>query len=497
MTIPHFRRTFPPFCAALLIAGCGTGGTEGGTSQDDGTTSDSDALGRSGSVTLTTAFAPTTAQAGQDVSLTATVASTRSAVTTLSIEVKAPDGGTSFKVDVPAQLIGGRRFSYARTLHTQPSDPAGTYTLSATVKQAGTGKTLATRSATYTLRAGSCASADCSPGTCQETNGKAACACPSDYQASGLSRIPITKPGGGRSFLLGMYSDGSEIPSYKDYLGYPPEVTYDHSYQWGHHQDSCGEGIDDMTVANKRYPTVPAIFTAAFNGGPDWKGSESGAYDGCYEKVFNELKKSQDVIYAVRIDHEFNNYYRDKIPSAADFKASFNRIVSIGRRILPARVKFIFNPNWDKNLGDYVPEGADIIGVDVYNNGGQGSACPGWTSTKCAQEKFVRSRAGSIAYWTDIAQKAGKPIALPEWGDDYGDGVFIDMVADWAFDKVLVTPGKSNNVVYIGYWDSPSYEDAHLRGNAKTVFQKRFANIPYGGTYWLPLLPTTSYANYD
>jgi len=84
-------------------------------------------------------------------------------------------------------------------------------------------------------------------------------------------------------------------------------------------------------------------------------------------------------------------------------------------------------------------------------------------------------------------------MSLPEWGDDYGDGAYITAVADWAYDKVLVTPGKSNNVVYIGYWDSNFNEDAHLRGNAKTVFQQRFGSIPYSGSYWGALLPTTSY----
>jgi hypothetical protein len=54
-------------------------------------------------------------------------------------------------------------------------------------------------------------------------------------------------------------------------------------------------------------------------------------------------------------------------------------------------------------------------------------------------------------------------------------------VADWAYDKVLVTPGKSNGAVHLGYWDSNLNEDGHLRGNAKAAFHDRFANVPYSG----------------
>jgi hypothetical protein len=84
-------------------------------------------------------------------------------------------------------------------------------------------------------------------------------------------------------------------------------------------------------------------------------------------------------------------------------------------------------------------------------------------------------------------------MALPEWGDDYGDGAYVSRVADWAFDKTLVTPGRSNNVVYLGYWDSNYNEDAHLRDNSMKVFQQRFANAPYRGTYWGPVIPATKF----
>ena len=65
-----------------------------------------------------------------------------------------------------------------------------------------------------------------------------------------------------------------------------------------------------------------------------------------------------------------------------------------------------------------------------------------------------------------------------------------------AYDKTLVTPGKSNNVVYLGYWDSTYNENASLRGEAQKVIQQRFGNIPYTGTFWGPPIPTTSHGRF-
>lgn len=288
----------------------------------------------------------------------------------------------------------------------------------------------------------------------------------------------------GRNFLLGMFSSGSEIPSYYSYLGFHPEVTYNSSYQDGHHKDSCGQPITGLNEINN-YPVVISVFTYK----ADYAGTARGIYDNCYEALFRGLESKANTIYGVRIDVEFWPQ-----PPANDFKGSFNRIVSIAKRHFPARIKYIFNPNWDSGLGaGYVPESADVIGPDAYNNP---QWCQGKSSAQCAGDKFDPNHPGSIAYWTKIAQQLGKTMALPEWGDDYGDGVYISAVADWAFDKTLVTPGKSNNVVYLGYWDSNYNEDGHLRGNAKTVFQQRFANVPYSGTYWGPQLPTTNYGNF-
>jgi hypothetical protein len=289
---------------------------------------------------------------------------------------------------------------------------------------------------------------------------------------------------GGRNFLMGMFSSGSTIANYGTYLGYHPEVTYNSSYQDDHHK-KCGQpnsGLNDI----KNYPVIISVFT--YNA--DYVGTAQGKYDNCYEDLFTGLESKVNTIYGVRIDVEFYPQ-----PPAADFKGSFNHIVAIAKKHFPARIKYIFNPNWDAGLGGagYVPESADVVGPDAYNNP---TWCQNKSSAQCAGDKFDPNHPGSIAYWTKIAQQLGKTMALPEWGDDYGDGVYIKAVADWAFDKVLVTPGKSNAVVYLGYWDSNLNEDGHLRGTAMTVFQQRFGNITYTGTYWGPLIPTTTFSNF-
>ncbi|HEX4476797.1 MAG TPA: hypothetical protein VH142_17030 [Polyangiaceae bacterium] len=76
-------------------------------------------------------------------------------------------------------------------------------------------------------------------------------------------------------------------------------------------------------------------------------------------------------------------------------------------------------------------------------------------------------------------------MALPEWGDDYGDGIYVNDVANWAADP-------ANNVVYLGYWDSTDNENGSLRGASYTAFATAFANKPYTGTFFAPLLPTST-----
>ncbi len=289
--------------------------------------------------------------------------------------------------------------------------------------------------------------------------------------------VPVSS---GRPFLLGMFDGGGEITDYFSYLGYHPEVTYNNSYQDDHHR-TCGQPISGLDEING-YPVIASVFTV----GADYAGTAQGKHDSCYETLFAGMAKKAASLYGVRIDVEFY-----PAPPAADFKGSFDRIVSIAKRYLPARVKYIFNPNWDNGLGaDYVPASADVIGPDAYNNP---QWCQGKSSDQCAADKFDPGHPGSIAYWTKIAQQLGKPMALPEWGDDYGDGVYITKVADWAYDRALVTAGRSNDVVYLGYWDSNYNEDAHLRGTARTVFQQRFAHVPYTGAFWGPLIPTTAF----
>jgi hypothetical protein len=50
----------------------------------------------------------------------------------------------------------------------------------------------------------------------------------------------------------------------------------------------------------------------------------------------------------------------------------------------------------------------------------------------------------------------------------------------------------ANNVVYLGYWDSTDNENASLRGASYTAFRQKFANKPYTGTLFAPVLPTST-----
>jgi hypothetical protein len=145
-------------------------------------------------------------------------------------------------------------------------------------------------------------------------------------------------------------------------------------------------------------------------------------------------------IYAVRIDSEFNLDDGCGSTDAATYKKAAEHVIALYKDKLPARVKYIWNPNvyHGSNLDGFVPGNCDVIGVDAY-------AQPPYDAT--SHYLFgdqSNPAAGSLWWWTAVAKRLGKAIALPEWGDDYGDGTYIADVAAWADDP-------ANNVVYLGY----------------------------------------------
>jgi hypothetical protein len=283
---------------------------------------------------------------------------------------------------------------------------------------------------------------------------------------------------GGRNYLMGFYTNGKLDGPYHTWLGYYPEVDYGSSYQ----EHSPGGSFYPPSL---KYPEVFDV--DIHNAKLDYADVASGKADKDLIATRDSLPSDwYPYIYAIRIDSEFN-LACDADPAIcngdpATCRSAAEHVIDLYKAKLPARVKYIWNPNiyHGSNLDQLVPTNCDVIGVDAY-------AQPQWNAS--SQYLFgnkANPESGSLWWWTQVAQKKGKAIALPEWGDDYGDGAFVRDVAAWAGDP-------ANNVVYLGYWDSADSEDAHLRGASLTAFTSVFANLPYTGTLFAPLISTAAY----
>lgn len=281
--------------------------------------------------------------------------------------------------------------------------------------------------------------------------------------------------GSGRNYILGFYTSGKTSPPYHTFLGYYPEVNYGGSYQV--HQPGGG-----FYLPGVKYPTVLDADISSNGAHMSYDSVASGQMDSQLNSTINSIPSAwYPYIYAVRIDSEFNLESDYKSPSASTYVKAADHLIALYKAKLPARVKYIWNPN-AVNGGDLsalVPTTCDVIGVDAYAN-------PTYNNKSSVLFGDKNNPgAGTIWWWTKIAKQKGKAIALPEWGDDYADGQYIKDVAAWAGDP-------ANNVVYLGYWDSADNENASLRGASLTVFTDGFANKPYTGTFFAPLLSTAT-----
>jgi hypothetical protein len=95
---------------------------------------------------------------------------------------------------------------------------------------------------------------------------------------------------------------------------------------------------------------------------------------------------------------------------------------------------------------------------------------------------------GNLTGMALFANAHGKPMAFPEWGDNFGDGVAIKLFANWL---------KSRNFVAMSYWDSDGglqegYGCALVHYPAdQAAFKAAWGGTKYTGSYWklIPFSP--------
>jgi hypothetical protein len=297
--------------------------------------------------------------------------------------------------------------------------------------------------------------------------------------ASGTTASPGVAPT--RHYLIGVYA-GPGDDSTPALMGYPWDYTIGRSYQ-----DPCaGCGVSGLTYLHG-YPVIIDLYHVQPSY-PKFDVAAAGGYDTLYRQTVASLIPYANEIYAVRIDSEFNGSWSASTPfkgwqpvSSATWIAGFRRLALIVRQALP-NAKIIWNPNIGQNdpfpyyPGDDV---VDLIGPDMYCNPAH-YASP----ARCWNDFLSGANGVNLDAFASFAQQHHKSLAIPEWADLFGDGVFIQDVQQWA---------DQHDVVAQSYWDSGDALETTaslpaLKGDQEAYVQA-FGHRPYAGTFWGAIKP--------
>jgi hypothetical protein len=222
-------------------------------------------------------------------------------------------------------------------------------------------------------------------------------------------------------------------------------------------------------------PILPGVGTLA-------EGA-AGAYNQYFTTLARNLVSVNEANAILRPGWEFNgNWFRWSVATAADatnFSAFWRQIVTTMRAVPGQSFKFLWNPNGPSPTS-YTPTQAypgdayvDYVGTDAYDNY--------WGTPFTAQAAWIHQLAQQwgLNWLVIFAGTHNKPIAIPEWSDEYrsdghglgDDPLFIDNMAAW-----FVTA----KVAFAGIWSfdsSATYRNNILDGtfpNALAAFKKDF-----------------------
>jgi hypothetical protein len=222
-------------------------------------------------------------------------------------------------------------------------------------------------------------------------------------------------------------------------------------------------------------PILPGVGTLA-------QGA-TGAYDQYFTTLGENLVSDHEANAILRLGWEFNgNWFTWSVGSASDatnFVAFWRQIVTTMRAVPGEKFKFLWNPNGPSpttyNPSQAYPGDAyvDYVGTDDYDNywGTPFKPLPAWI--------HQLSQQWGLDWLANFATDHNKPIAIPEWSDEYrtdGHGLgddpsFMDHMAGW-----FVT----NRVAFAGIWSydsSATYRNNLLDGTfpkALAEFKKDF-----------------------
>ncbi len=296
-----------------------------------------------------------------------------------------------------------------------------------------------------------------------------------------------------RPFLVGIRMAHVDDPAFHELVGYYPDYTTNNSFM--DPSSTRGESI----AANNGYPVVIANSHYTPSYGYTAAGAAANSYLAVYlDGINRNLVPYASTIYAIRLDREwvnteweFSPYYSDSytnpVVSPETWIAGWRNYVTMIRNIpsfVNVKIAWDYPCMADRrnalNPLSYYPgdDYVDIISCDIYfvreYYGGTSASC--W-------DFYITHGAYNLDAWAAFADAHNKPMAVWEWGDNYGDGYCINKFGHWM---------RTHNVIAQSFWDEGgSYSKAPLQTTAANVaaFATQFGNTVYQGTHWPKIIP--------
>lgn len=325
------------------------------------------------------------------------------------------------------------------------------------------------------------------------------------FAAPGVALPPVS----GRNFLLGVYNytrGGTQTPYHSKTsagptasglaLGYKP----DHDEQYQDH--TPGGAFSSLTTT---YPHILSV--DLYNQGTHMTYADiaAGTHDADIDATFNSAKtKLNGKIYYFMLDKEFNFDSQYITDGATTYKAAINRVVARGKAIFGTGAgspKYFWNPNYSAggDISAYAASDVDGYGIDAYTNTS--------FSTTWAQlfGNTNGTDAGTLWWWTKLAQTNGKAMAICEGGDASNAGTpdanYYNALFDWALNVTTGTwvgASADNNVVDITLYEAgtsanQSAANASVMSNAQQdALVNRLRTVTYTGSFFSLLTPDSS-----
>jgi Glycosyl hydrolase family 26 len=182
----------------------------------------------------------------------------------------------------------------------------------------------------------------------------------------------------------------------------------------------------------------------------------TGAYNSYFAALASSMVAAGEGNAYLRLGWEFDgNWYAWQAQTPTDeanYASYFQEIVTAMRSVPGAAFKFVWNPDASAfvsttySVAAAYPGNAyvDVIGLDEYDRS--------WATPPTPQNSWTSVYLPELTAAENFAQSEGKPLALCEWGTQFGsnglgdDPYYINNMINW-----MSVP--SNNVAYESYFN--------------------------------------------